>query len=370
MPTSTPVRLPPCTLRGVLIFLRRHRVLAVLGGVSVVAVLAAPSTPAPRPAAVHEVAPPPRKKVPAITLAFGGDVHFEGALRRKLASNPAGILAGVAPLLRTADVAMVNLETAITTRGTAVPNKQYTFRAPAAALTALRSAGVDTASMANNHGLDFGPVGLSDTFAAAAAARFPIIGIGRTDTEAYRPYRTVVRGQRIAVIAATQVIDGQLISAWTAGPHQAGLASAKDVPRLVRAVKEARKTADTLVVYLHWGTEGAQCPTLAQRSLADTLVAAGADIVVGSHAHALQGAGREGNAFVAYGLGNFAFYARTGLATQSGVLTLTVTGRHVDSYRWSPAVLTAGAPTLLAGPRATAASASWQGLRGCAGLTP
>ena len=62
-----------------------------------------------------------------------------------------------------------------------------------------------------------------------------------------------MNGQRIAVIGATQVLDDHLISAWTAGPAKLGLASAKDEPRLLRAVREARGTSDTVVVFLHWG---------------------------------------------------------------------------------------------------------------------
>lgn len=350
-----------------LTFPRRHRVLAAAGGVLLVAALAAPTAPPTRQAGLAEAAAPRRMR--AVTLAFAGDVHFEGALATKLARDPAAVLAPVAPLLRRADIAVVNLETAITERGTAVP-KDYNFRAPASALTALKAAGIDVASMANNHGMDFGPVGLTDSLAAAAAARFPVIGIGRNSAEAFRPYRAVVRGQRIAVIAATQVIDTALIASWTAGPRQPGLASAKDLPAITGAVRAARKTSDTVVVYLHWGVQGSQCPSAAQRRLADALITAGADVVVGSHAHALQGAGRSGGAFVAYGLGNFAFYTRSGRGTQTGVLTLTVTGRHVDKSVWSPAVIRSGVPTPLPASSAAPAVAAWNQLRSCTGLTP
>ncbi|MDQ1708824.1 MAG: hypothetical protein QOG49_209 [Frankiaceae bacterium] len=352
-----------------LTLLRRYRLHAVVAALLGTVALAGSSAGRTRPAAAVKPAPQPPKRAAPVTLAFGGDVHFEGALTAKLATDPAGVLAPVAPLLRRADVAVVNLETAITDRGTAAL-KQYSFRAPAAAFTALTAAGIDVATMANNHGMDFGQVGLADSLAAAHAAGFAVIGIGRDDTEAFRAYTAIVRGQRIAVIAATQVIDRRLLAAWTAGPKHPGLASAKDLDRLTRAVRAARRVSDTVVVYLHWGVEGNQCPSADQRGLADQLVQAGADVIVGSHAHALQGAGRSGGAFVAYGLGNFAFYARGGLGAQSGVLTLTVTGRHVDRYAWAPAVIKGGVPTPLAGPAATAALAAWTGLRGCTGLTP
>ena len=83
--------------------------------------------------------------------------------------------------------------------------------------------------------------------------------------------------------------------------------------------------ADVVVVYLHWGIQGESCPSADQRSIAARLVAAGADVVVGTHAHQLQGDGRLGRGYVAYGLGNFAWYSPgTGATSRTGVLTLTV----------------------------------------------
>lgn len=302
-----------------------------------------------------------------VVLAFGGDVHFEGALRSKLAVSPSTTLAPIAPLLRRADIAMVNLETAVTTRGTP-QSKEFVFRAPPTAFAALRRASVDVATMANNHGEDYGRVGLADSLAAARQYRFPVVGIGRDAAQAYAPYRVTVNGQRIAILGATQVIDDQLIRSWSAGPHEPGLASAKDVPRLLAAVRAARRSSDTVVVYVHWGVELEGCPTAVQRKLAHQLVAAGADVIVGSHAHVLLGGGRLGRAVVDYGLGNFAFYATREETTRSGVLFVTITGRRVDDYRWAPAQIVDGVPNPLGGSERSAALASWRSLRSCTGL--
>ncbi len=304
-----------------------------------------------------------------VVLAFGGDVHFEGVLRSLLAADPATVLAPIAPVLESADVAMVNLETAITERGAPQP-KQYTFRAPPSAFTALAAGGVDVATMANNHGVDFGPVGLLDSLDAIRVSRFPVVGIGADAAHAYAPFRRTVHGERIAIIGATQVIDDALIPTWSASETRGGLASAKDVDRLVAAVRKARADSDTVVVFLHWGQEGTTCPTSTQTQLARQLVGAGADIIVGSHAHRLLGAGRLGTAFVDYGLGNFAFYAQGGPAADTGVLFVTVTGRHIDRYDWRPAVIGGGVPRPLSGSAAAAALAQWQGRRSCTDLTP
>jgi poly-gamma-glutamate synthesis protein (capsule biosynthesis protein) len=304
-----------------------------------------------------------------VAFAFGGDVHFEGIVAAKLAAAPSRLLHRIAPVLERADIAVVNLETAVTTRGTPAP-KQFVFRAPPSAFAALGSGEVDVASMANNHGLDYGKVGLRDSLAAARRHRFPVIGIGVDGRRAYAPYRTTLRGQRVAVLGATQVLDDHLIGAWTAGPGKPGLASAKNVPRLLQEVRRARRTSDTVVVFLHWGRELVRCPTTDQRTLARQLVRAGADIVVGGHAHRLLGAGRMGKAFVSYGLGNFVWYGTSELSVQTGVLLVTATGRRIDSYSWVPARIVEGVPAPLGGGERRGELASWRALRRCTGLAP
>jgi Bacterial capsule synthesis protein PGA_cap len=303
-----------------------------------------------------------------VTLAFGGDVHFEGAVESRLSANPATTFGPIANVLRKADLAVVNLETAITERGTPAP-KDFTFRAPPPALTAMKEAGVDVATMANNHGLDFGVVGLRDSLAAAKAARFPVVGVGRNVDEAYRPHQVTVKGQRIAVIGATQVLDSSLAAAWTAGDGKPGMASAYEEADLLAAVRKARASADTVVVDLHWGRELVSCPIDRQRALAPKLIAAGADVVVGSHAHVLLGGGYLRGAYVHYGLGNFVFYSRGGVTAQSGVLLLTTQGRAITKSRWVPATISGGIPIPLNGTAATQAVSSWQSLRRCTGLS-
>jgi poly-gamma-glutamate synthesis protein (capsule biosynthesis protein) len=299
-----------------------------------------------------------------VTISFGGDVHFDGSSRPALT----GGMRYIAPLLKPADIAMVNLETAITTRGTPEP-KTYHFRAPASAFSALRNAGVDVVTMANNHGVDYGPVGLQDSLAAIKASGFPTVGIGANADKAYAPWRTTVRGQRLAFIGATQVIDDNLRDTWPAGANHAGLASAFNTTRLLQAVRDARRTSDVVVVYLHWGTERVSCPNGKQRGLAPQLVAAGADVVVGSHAHVLLGAGYLGRSYVDYGLGNFVFYKRgDGLVAQTGVLTLTVRRHSVDKASFAPAHISSGLPYPVTGDAAARAVEYWKGLRGCTGL--
>ncbi len=328
---------------------------------------AAPGGARAGPPAAARAVPSPLGSGQPVTFAFAGDVHFEGVLRPKLASDPDGLLAPVRPVLASADLTVANLETAVTDRGVR-EDKQFNFRAPANAFRALGAAGVDVVTLANNHGLDYGLEGLKDTLTAAKAASVAVVGAGRDAAEAYAPYRTRIKGQRIAVIGATQVLDDHLVPSWTATSDQAGLASAKDAPRLTAEVREARAAADTVVVFVHWGIEGQTCPSSVQVGLARQLVDAGADIIVGGHAHRLQGAGRLGQAFVAYGLGNFVFYSRKGPGAESGVLEVTATGRRIDHYRWAPARIRDGIPRPSSGAQGEKAVRAWEALRACTGL--
>jgi poly-gamma-glutamate synthesis protein (capsule biosynthesis protein) len=303
-----------------------------------------------------------------VLLAFGGDVHFEGILRPRLAS-PSTALGPISRTLRAADLAMVNLETAITTGGTKAPGKQFTFRAPPSAFTALKAAGVDVVSMANNHGMDYMESGLRDSLRASKAAKFPTVGIGRNAEEAYRPYRVTLKGNRIAIVGATQVLDDHLIPAWTATDTQGGLASAKNVERMVQAVKDAAEGSDAVIVHLHWGQELATCPLPRQQELAKRLAEAGADAIVGGHAHVLQGGGYLNDVYVHYGLGNFVFYSANGPTANSGVQLLRIQDGKVTADKWKPARISGGLPRLLTGSAGAAELARWKSLRDCAGLT-
>ena len=178
----------------------------------------------------------------------------------------------------------------------------------------------------------------------------------------------------MAFVGATDVIDSNLIPSWTAGGRRPGLASAIGPARsrLEAEVRQARREADLVVVYLHWGVETVGCATSEQESLSRAMVRAGADVVVGSHAHVQLGGGWRRDRYVDYGLGNFVFYATGGVTpqTRSGVLTVTVRGRTVTRARWSPAVIEAGLPVPLHGAAAALARQQWRSLRQCTDLTP
>ena len=300
----------------------------------------------------------------SVTLAFAGDVHFAGRTARLL-SDPATAFGPIAAVLKSADFTAVNLETAVTSGGTPQP-KTYHFRTVPAAFTALRDGGVDLVTMANNHVLDYGQAGLADTLAAAKAARFPYVGIGTDAAAAWAPYVTTVKGTRIAVIGVSQVAE--LASSWVATDSRPGEANAIDLDRTLEAVRAARRLTPTVIVFMHWGTEGVACPNPSQLSLARQLAAAGASIIIGAHAHMLQGSGWLGHTFVAYGMGNFLWWENS-YSTATGVLELTLHPHAPLTAQFIPAVVSStGQPIVEHGATARQAVAHYDSLRACAEL--
>ncbi len=328
--------------------------------------------PTARPSADPSTSPHPTRSTATaaqgeFSFAFAGDVHFEERTADRLA-HPATAFGEAKPVLAAADLTMVNLETAITTRGEPAP-KDFHFHAPAAAFTALRDAGVDVATMANNHAADYGAVGLRDTLTAIRASRFPVVGIGANAGEAYAAWQTSVNGVQVAVIAASQVRDETLAN-YTAGPDSPGIASA-DSDLLLQSVRAAKAAGYVVVVYLHWGIEYTSCPDADQRGLADALAHAGAAAIIGAHVHQLQGAGwRPDGAFVAYGLGNYLWWRSFGNAQDdNGVLTLRFRSGRVVAEHFAPAHLDdRGVPLPATGSEAARIDAEWEQVRQCANL--
>jgi len=293
------------------------------------------------PSATEPGAAPPVE----LRLAFAGDVHFTGRTLRLL-DDPKTAFGSIASVLRDADLTVVNLETAVTDRGTPEP-KRFQFRSPKTAYPALRAAGIDAASIANNHALDYGRVGLLDTLDAAADAKFPVFGAGRDADAAYAPWLSTVKGVRIAVLGMSQVHD--LATQWKATETRPGIAMAFDSARAVAAVRAARDQADLVIVFMHWGIEGNSCPSGEMKTFAGQIAAAGADIVIGTHAHTLLADGWLDKTYVHYGLGNFLWYS-TSHSTDSGVLRLTVRGRTVTRTEFLPATVSGtGRPVLVSG---------------------
>jgi len=306
----------------------------------------------------------------SITVALAGDVHFTGRTAKRLNPDDESALGPIGEILGAADLAMVNLETAITERGSAA-DKTYIFRAPAKALDELDADGVDVVSMANNHAVDYGDVGLVDSLAAVADSPIGVAGIGEDGARAYSPVIRNVKGVRVAFVAASQVHDitNRL---HRAGADKPGIASALGGDRLVRAVRDAKTRADVVIVYMHWGVEGDKCPSAEQKTLAKDLSDAGAVAILGTHAHVMQGAGWLGDTYVGYGYGNFLWYGTSPYpnSNDTGVATLTIRDGKVVGEEFTPASIDArGVPVPTTGAETKRILDRRAGLRPCTGLS-
>jgi poly-gamma-glutamate capsule biosynthesis protein CapA/YwtB (metallophosphatase superfamily) len=325
------------------------------------------STPSPSPAPTATAA-----AEQTVTFAFAGDVHFTGRTAALL-RDPASAVGPFTKQLKAADLAMVNLETAITRRGTPEP-KAFHFRAGPAAYEALRDAGIDVASVGNNHALDYGRVGLADTLDYAHRAGFPVVGAGRDTDEAYAPYLTTIRGVRVAIIALSQIHT--LAAEWAPTAQRSGIAMAHDIPRSVAAVKAARAQADVVIVFMHWGVEGSNCPKSEMRTFAKAMADAGATMVVGTHAHVPLAGGFLGDTYVHYGLGNFVWYVPYGDSVLLNVTVRAVPGggpdlAHVTNEVVTPGIVTGnGQPAPATGAKAAAVQARLDAAQRCTGLAP
>ena len=300
-----------------------------------------------------------------IVLSFAGDVHFAGRVARLL-EDLTTTFGPITSVLKSADFTAVNLETTVTSRGQPQP-KTYHFATTPGAFTALRDAGVDLVTMANNHILDYGHTGLANTLAAAEAAHFPFVGAGVNAAAAWAPYVTTINGTKIAIIGVSQVAE--LASSWVATASRPGEANAINLGQTLAAVRAAKRLAPIVVVFMHWGTEGMACPDQNQLSLAPKLAAAGASIIIGAHAHVLQGSGWLDHTFVAYGMGNLLWWENS-FSTATGVLKLTLHPHAPLTARFIPAVVSGtGQPIMDHGAATRRAQAHYASLRSCAGLS-
>ena len=268
----------------------------------------------------------------AWTLLAGGDVLMTR-------TEPAGVdpFASLEPRLGSADFSLVNVEMAISDRGS--PHwKEFVFRAPPSAAERIAAGGVSVANLANNHANDYGPDALVDTVERLEAAGVATVGAGRDADEAYQYLLlSTETGVRVAFVGASMIVP----SSFAASAGTPGIASAHPPARarVLDTVRAAAAEADVVVVAVHWGIERDTCPSNDQRLLARQLLDAGADAVIGHHPHVLQPVEKVGSKLVAYSLGNFVWHARSGILGETGVLQIDFDGDEVVSWEFHPHLL-------------------------------
>lgn len=246
-----------------------------------------------------------------IRLAAVGDINFDRspAYIIQTTGDLAYPLSRVQPIFEAADYTIGNLESALGDIGEPAA-KRYPFRSPPEAAQSLALGGVDLVSLANNHAQDYGPEALLQGIELLHAAGVATVGGGANDPAAYAPHVAEINGLKVAFLGYVHVpveaITHFDTQSWTATADVPGLAWA-DPARVSADVAAIRPEVDLVVVILHSGYEYIEEPSEPQVAAARAAVDAGADLVVGHHAHILQGIHRYNDGVIAYGLGNFLF---------------------------------------------------------------
>ncbi|MBP3486999.1 MAG: CapA family protein [Roseburia sp.] len=277
------------------------------------------------------------------TILFTGDVLFANAFKAGYdAKGIEGVIEkDLLAELNDADILMVNNEFPYSDRGVPMEDKQFTFRCSPSYVKALNEMGVDVVSLANNHTLDYGKEALSDTFATLDQAGILYGGAGESVERAEEVQVIEVNGKKYGFLAVSRVIP---VASWKVENSAPGIFSCYDDTRLVELVAEAKKECDFLAVYPHWGVEYAAYPESYQTKIAERCIEAGADVIVGSHTHCLQGVSYIDGKPVFYSLGNFIFGQNI---DRSAILKVTVDDAGNVSCQFLP-VYAAGGVTYLA----------------------
>ncbi len=286
---------------------------------------------------------------PEWTLVANGDVMLARGVATAMTQN--GIFypfEQMAPLLQKADLAFGNLETSLSQRGTPIPGKGIWFRGDPAAAGALKEAGYDVLSIANNHSLDYDSPAFLDTLEVLREQGIDAVGGGEDLDRAVQPVIKEVKGQKIAFIAATEMADifwtYQYPRTFEAKQDTPGVQKF-DADQLVNTVSSLRDEVDIIVVSLHWGTEYSDYPEDYQKETAHRLVDAGAKLSIGHHPHCLQGVEMYNDSFIAYSLGNFVYDRQRRQKCQETVLVKIIfRGKELQKVELYPVMITDAQP--------------------------
>lgn len=197
--------------------------------------------------------------------------------------DPSYFLKNVKPIFEDDDLTIVNMEGTLTDSKDR-QDKKFAFKGPAEFAKIFSSSSVEAASMANNHSKDYGPESYEDTLAALDSEGIQTFGYDRI---AYFDINEV----KVALVGTYELAEGEGIQ-----------------QEMCDRIQEARdQGAQLVMVYIHWGDEREYVPNGTQVKLGHAAIDAGADLVVGSHPHVIQGWEVYNGRYIVYSLGNFCF---------------------------------------------------------------
>lgn len=271
-----------------------------------------------------------RERPPTTRLLLVGDIMLGRGVA--VPGAPVSPLRFMAPRIRSADLAVGNLESTLSDAGPAQQPGDDSFAAPPGTLAGLERLGFDAMSLANNHLGDFGVPVMLDTVERFRTSRIRPFGAGSDLAAASRPAVLRHEGVRFGFLGFNAIGETPMATPRAPGvlsvrmPPRTGPLQQKDLDHVTALVRGLDRRVDVVVVLPHWGEQYVHAPDPVQSRVARVLVQAGADLVVGGHPHVVQGLEPVGDAVVAHSLGNFVFDMDFRQDTMEGV-TLTATFR-------------------------------------------
>ena len=248
-------------------------------------------------------------------MTFGGDICFADnyatmPFLEKQEDKLRGCLAKEwFDIMQSADIATLNCEYAISDRGEPMPKKMFTFVSKPENTAYYNELGVDFVTLANNHVFDYGEDAFYDTLDTLDEYGIDRAGAGRNADEAQRPFYYIIDGRKVAFISATRA--EKYILTPEAKEDSPGVFRCYDPERLIEVIEETKQNCDYVVLFVHWGTEYSDVLERVQMSTSHDYIDAGADLIIGTHAHQLQGIEFYKGKAIFYNLGNFWFNAKS-----------------------------------------------------------
>lgn len=229
-----------------------------------------------------------------------GDFYPGLRLKSAIHEHPLDILGNFTSHIRTADLAIVNLEAPLTAHELSITKTGPALKGNLDAARFLKKAGFNLATLANNHILDYGPVGLADTIANLRKTELPYVGAGENVEAAAQAFFFSQEGKTLAVLNFTE-------NEWSTTHGVDPGANPIDPVANFRAIQSAKERADFVLVITHGGHEMYQLPSPRMKALFRFYVDAGAHAVVNHHPHCTSGYEIYQGAPIFYSLGNFLF---------------------------------------------------------------
>jgi len=268
-----------------------------------------------------------------LVIAAVGDIMLDGSAREIMQEQGYDYAFDkMRPWLQKADIAFGNLEGPLTTRGTPATDKKYLFRSPPARVAAaLKHAGFDVVSLANNHSLDYGSEGLADTIAALDKVGVQHAGAGENLSIARRAAVLERNGLKVAFLAYSLTFPEEF---WATTSQAGTVFGYREV--VENDIKVAKQNADIVVASFHWGQESKTELRPYQVALGHAAIDAGASLVIGHHPHILQGVERYKHGVILYSMGNFAFGSYSRKAKVSALAEIEFDGDKLTQVRLQP----------------------------------